>query len=557
MNIQIPSASTSALMLLALVLCAVREATAQTPPDAGQTLQQLQPALPQPMPQTPLLPSRPRPETKLSSGGVQTQLQSVRFSGNTVFDSTRLIAELGLFASHPLDLAGLRGLADRVTDFYRAQGYPFATADLPDQNLTDGVLKIDVVEGRYGRVLAVSAVPGWSEQAQAYLAPLQPQQLIESAALERASLLLNDLPGITAWPLVRAGQQDGHGDLEVRVQREALFSGSLGQDNHGNRYTGKSRSRANLNINSPLVLGDQITLVALLSTENLRLGSADYSLPLGGDGLRGNVGYAHTSYVLGKEFESSQSYGTAKVMTAGFSYPILRSQQSNLAWRGSLQHKQLYDNSDTFLTRYQKSADSVPLSLQFDHRDSLGAGGVTYGVATWTVGKLHLDEVLLANDVTQTAGRFTKFTVDVARAHNLARGWSMYGHVFGQYTEKNLDSSELMSLGGAAGVRAYPSGEASGDRGWLAQLELRWNSGAWTSFMLWDQGVVQLNARPELVGLPSPDRNLAGAGVGLRYASGPWRAELTLAWRTRGGLPRADTSADPQPRAWLNAEYRF
>lgn len=552
-----PSALTHALILLALSPCTVRQATAQTPPDAGQTLQQLQPALPLLQRQAPVLPSQPSPESNLSSGGVQTQLRAVRFSGNTVFDSARLLAALGPFAAHPLDLAGLRGLAERVTNFYRTQGYPFANAYLPDQNLTDGELKIDVVEGRYGQVQAMADVPAWSAQAQAYLARLQPQQLIESAALERASLLLDDLPGISAWPLVRTGQQEGHGDLEVRVRREVPMSGSVGLDSHGNRYTGKTRSRANLNIYSPFVLGDQITMAALLSTGKLWLGSADYSLPLGGDGLRGNVGYSHTHYALGKEFESLQSYGTAKVTTAGLSYPILRSQQSNLTWRGSIQHKQLNDNSDMFSTRYQKSTDSLPLGLQFDHRDSLGAGGVTYGVVAWTAGRLNLDGVLLANDVAQTAGKFNKLTVDIARVENLAHGWSVYGHVSGQHTNKNLDSSELMSLGGAAGVRAYPSGEASGDRGWLAQLELRWNSGAWTPFVLWDQGRIQVNARPELLELPSPDRTLAGAGVGLRYDNGPWRAELTLAWRTQGGLPQADTSADPQPRAWLSAEYGF
>jgi hemolysin activation/secretion protein len=260
---------------------------------------------------------------------------------------------------------------------------------------------------------------------------------------------------------------------------------------------------------------------------------------------------------LAKEFESSQTYGTAKVTSAGLSYQALRSQQSNLTWRGSVQHKRLNDNSDTFLTRYEKSSVSVPFSLQFDHRDNVGAGGVTYGAAGWTLGRLKLDAGLIEQDLAQTSGQFSKITLDVARVQNLGLGWSAYGHMTGQYTDKNLDSSELMSLGGATGVRAYPSGEASGDRGWLAQLELRWSSGAWTPYLLFDQGRVQVNARPELLAAPSPDRTLAGAGLGLRFTSNPWRADFTLAWRTQGGVPQADTSADPKPRAWLSGEYVF
>ena len=42
-----------------------------------------------------------------------------------------------------------------------------------------------------------------------------------------------------------------------------------------------------------------------------------------------------------------------------------------------------------------------------------------------------------------------------------------------QFSNKNLDSSEQLSLGGITGVRAYPSGEASGDQGYKLTTELQ------------------------------------------------------------------------------------
>ena len=49
-------------------------------------------------------------------------------------------------------------------------------------------------------------------------------------------------------------------------------------------------------------MGDQLSLRSLYTEEGMWYGSLDYSLPLGGSGLRGKVGYAHTYYELGKEF---------------------------------------------------------------------------------------------------------------------------------------------------------------------------------------------------------------------------------------------------------------
>ena len=43
-----------------------------------------------------------------------------------------------------------------------------------------------------------------------------------------------------------------------------------------------------------------------------------------------------------------------------------------------------------------------------------------------------------------------------------------------QWSANSLDSSEKMPITGPFAVRAYPTGEASGDRAWLATAELRW-----------------------------------------------------------------------------------
>jgi len=535
-----PTALTTAFLMAGL-------SYAQTVPDAGQVLQQNQQQAPQ-LPRTAPSINIQQPATAVTlPGGQQVTLKGVTLQGNTVIDTPTLLASLGQVQGQTLDLAGLRALASRIADHYRAAGYPFARAFLPPQGLEDGVLRIEVIEGRYGQVQAMSEDAALAAQAQPWLAALASGAVIESALLERTTLLLDDLPGIQTAPVIKPGQAVGTGDLDVRVTRSQPVDGSVGLDNHGNRYTGYNRMRAALNVNSPFMLGDQFSFMAMGSDKDLWLGSASYSAPIGASGLRANLGHAHTRYEIGRELASSHSQGTADVSSAGLSYPLVRSQKTNITAAATWQHKRLKD--DNLNTSERKRSDVVPLSLQFDHRDGLGGGGITFGSVSWTYGELHRDAV---NDPRNTRGSFNKFNLDVARLQSLQGSWSAYGRWSQQAASKNLDSSESLIGAGTSGVRAYPVGELSGDEGRLAQLELRYSAGVYAPYAFYDYARIRTNAQGD-----GPVRSIEGAGVGMRYQRGAWSADAALAWRTQGNRPTDVNERDSKPRVWLSAAYRF
>ncbi|MBC7701163.1 ShlB/FhaC/HecB family hemolysin secretion/activation protein [Aquabacterium sp.] len=539
----------SALWALAL------PALAQQPPDAGQTLQQLQPTAPAPKPARANDNQAPTAPPTLP-GGMQIRLQTVRFSGNTVFSDATLQAVVGDVTGKPFDMTQLRALVEAVNLHYRHHGHPFARAFLPPQALADGTLRIDVVEGRYGEVRAMGDDARLTALAQAFLAPIHAGDLIESAPLERATLILNDLPGIAASPTLRPGQMLGTGDLDVAIQRSKPYSVELGLDNHGNRYTGQTRARLNLDLNSPFRLGDQATLRSLVTAQGLWFGQLGYSLPLRANGLRGQVGYAHTTYELGQEFAALRAHGTADVGSIGLSYPWLRSQRANLTVSGTYQHKTLTDQQDAASTRSDKSSQTLPLALDFDLRDDIGGGGITYGALSWTPGQLRLDGPQRATDAStaRQQGRFDKTNLALARLQALPKQLSLFARVSTQWTTHNLDSSEGFGLGGPGGVRAYPVGEGYGDRGWVGQLELRYTAGAWGPYVFHDAGSVTKNARPWAPG--NNARHIAGHGVGLRFQQDQWRIDASVAWRSRGGNAESDT-AQHNPTGWLTASYRF
>lgn len=549
------SSSSFSVSLLVLALAAVFPAVAQQLPDAGRILQEQTPA--------PALPATP-PTLDFASpaaatapqGGAKAKIVRVEITGNSRLGETELLAALGDYQGQDFDLAGLQGLAQRITHHYQVAGYPFARAFVPRQNLAHGVLQLLVVEGRYGQVVARGSEPGLADRAQVYLQDLQPGEAIESAALERAALLLSDLPGVAVAPRVRPGDAVGTGDLVVQVDRAARVAGWVGLDNQGNRYTGEYRATAALQVNSPLTLGDQLSLRALRTDGGLWQGSAGYGLPLGGSGLRAQVAYGHTAYQLGKEFSELDARGTARVASAGLSYPLVRSQRRNLSLGVDLVHKALRDNYRAADVRQNKFSNSLPVALRFDARDSLAGGGITFGTLGWTPGTLKLDSDLTLSDglTARSAGHFNKLNLDVARLQSLTSRWSLYGRFSGQWTRDNLDSSEDFGLGGPTGVRAYPLGEGYGDRGWLAQLEVRYAMGGINPFVFYDAGRVQTVAHPWQDGVNH--RRLAGAGVGARLNWAGVQAEASVAWRTTGGDPTSD-SRKRTPTLWASMAYAF
>lgn len=541
--------------LLTLALASVSfAAQAVTPPDAGQILQETLPQTIQPLTPSVTLDVPTQPLLDEAHGGQKVTISAVEISGNTVLSTEQLKAVIGKMNNDPKDLADLRHLANLITIYYRNNGYPFARAYLPAQKLSEGVLNIAVLEGRYGQLEAKGEL---GEQVQPFLDQIQSGDLIESAQLERTTLIIGDLPGIRVSPVMKPGQNTGEADLDLQVEEDKRYNGAVMVDNHGNRYTGAYRAMVNLNANRLFTLGDELSVTGLVTDEKMWFGNLGYSLPLGYSGLRGKLSYVRTSYELTKEYKNLDAVGIADIVSAGLSYPLMRSQTTNLVLNGQLERKSFVDEVRFNQTKKNKSATVIPLSLNFDHRDGVAGGGVSYGSLSATWGDLSLDtasERQTDKTTAQTQGSFYKLNLDAARIQNIGANFSAYARLAGQWANKNLDSSEDMSLGGPRGVRAYPQGEASGDQAMLGQVELRYNYKMLTPYVFYDAGRVSINTSPWTAG--NNTREISGAGFGVRIVYQAWSGDIAAAWRNSGGKPQSDTR-DDSPRIWANASYQF
>lgn len=541
---------------LALVLAAA-PAWAQTPPNAGQILQELErPAVPAPR-AAPTL-QLPEETDGQADGKIRFTVREARLEGGEALDTAPLRAELDSLGGKEASLGDLRRLARQLTQMLRDSGYALARVVVPAQEIRDGAVRFLLLEGRLGRVSADNRSGIDNERLDALLRAQVPADApLQSVALDRALLLLSDLPGAgrVAGSLA-PGDRVGTSDLTVAVTPGKPLEGELTADNYGNRYTGENRISARLDANSPAGIGDRLRANLTASDEALYYGRIAYDVPLGDDGLRLGGALSRSSYELGREFANLRSHGTADTASFYGSYPLLRSRAANLALGASAEHRKLDDRIDSTGTATAKSADVLTLSVDGDWQDALGGGAVTRLRLAASGGRLAIDTpAAQASDAAgpRAAGGYVKWQASVSRLQALAPETRLYASLQTQWAGKNLDSSEEFSLGGAYGVRAYPQGEGVGDEGALANLEVRYDLlPGLEARAFYDWGAVRINKNDFTTSANT--LTLAGYGVGLGWTGGEFFVSATVAWRDR----QAATSApDKSTRAWLVAGWRF
>lgn len=534
------------------------DAQAQALPDAGQVLdsvEQRRPALPAPAAIDLDLPPTPTPPAH--DDGPAMDVQGFAIEGNSAIATLDLQALLQALEGQSLTVSQLEAGAARITRLYRERGYPFAYAYLPEQTVEAGLVRIAVLEGRLGEVRVENATRQRANVIDAPLTRLEHGQVIRADALESSLLLLGDIHGAHAKARLQPGSKVGTSDLVVMVEDTALVGGALGLDNSGNRYTGVWRASGSVQLNGALGLGERIQLHSLLSSEHLHNYHLDYLMPLGPWNTRVGAGVSRLSYALGKEFSVLDAYGNATAAKLHATQPLVRSRGVNLNAHLQYDQKRLTDHIGRHSSHAPKRSRLATLGLNGDWQDHWGSRAMNVWDLSWTRGQLRLDSDGQRRQDAQSirrAGRFQTLNASFARWQALTGPWSLYGRVNGQWADKNLDSSEKMSLGGAHGVRAYPQGEAAGDMGWLATLALRHAlAPGWQLSGFGDVGKVRLQHRPWHEG-PNHQR-LGGAGIGVQHTGQDWSLETALAWRLGSHL--ASSAPERSPRLWIKAMKQF
>jgi len=535
--------------------------------DAGRILQQekqlqQQKNLPKAIPKNIIDIDKP-PSSK--DQGDKIFISKIELKGNTTFSDAELEFIFNKSVNQELTLDEIKAIALRITDFYRSQGYFLATALVPRQEVLNGVVVIVIYEGELDPDQPISIqdsqVSGHAlrldkDSVEAYFEGND--AVINQQDLERDILNLQDNPGIQASANIAPGSKEGTSRVLLDVTEGPLLDGSIGADNYGSRYTGKNRVTASLNINNPSSYGDAIHLTTINGVEDpFHLHIVGYELPIGRDGLRLNANYSNLNYTLKEDLETTPaSTGEANSWAASLKYPVYRTVEKALFVEAGYDFSSI-KNVTSGTTNGDKDIFSYHVSSNGQLIDQILGGGFSMLDLTYKTGHLDMNHASSdytsdqANGGAQTNGSYQKVNMQFLRIQRGTERISLQFLYEQQWANKNLDGAEKMTLGGPAGVRAYPPGEASGDEGHRLSVDAKYNlasgtmMGDWIASIFYDYGKIHQYENASLVTVDPNAYSIQGWGLGLDVVSAG-KYTVTAGWaRKLAGNPGvSDTGKD-------------
>lgn len=543
---------------LAALLCYPALAQAQAVPTPGEVQSSLpvKPATPKPA-TAPEVQKTPAPASGVSPGGPAVLVQRFLITGNTVFTDAELQAQIADWVGKRHTLLELYDAADKLTAFYRQHGYGLAYVSLPAQTMQGGSVRLQVVEGRIGNIAIQGNDNTGNDTLIHRVSGIQSGDVYTNAAMERAALLLNDLPGVQARAVLSPGQQFGTSDVLFKVQ-ETPYSGDVSVDDYGRSLIGRWRLNADVNMNSVTGHGDLLSAGVTHSAGNLlNFGKLTYSLPVGAPGGTLSAGWNRAVYrVGGSLFGPLDISGSTQNGSLNYMYAQERTRSESFYWGFGGSH-----NTSVVNTNGKTSTTTNINLLQlttFYTRSYEDFSYYTLAGNLWTNGK--------HNDGTLTNAEKLRMQFDAAYVQPFATWWRFISSASLSYSPDPLVDTDKFSLGGPDNVRGFLPAEQRGDRGVFASMELQraFATGslpmALGAFV--DTGKVWNVAYQSV---PSNSRGLTSVGTEwlMGPSSGSWNMRLQLAWAVGGYRPSDDTpdrqvhNVDRGPHVWFTLGTRF
>lgn len=487
----------------------------------------------------------PAPGQQADPNAPKFAVSAIQITGNSVISTDQLQAAIKPMLAPQMNLADLNRVAEAITTLYRDRGYRLARAVVVAQRVENGVVRIEVLEGKLGKINIHGNTRYDSAFIESRLGGLS-GNAVTLSALERNLLLLNDLPGFTGASVLQPGAEYGTTDLDLGVA-EKTVGGNIGFNNYGPTALGRNRVDAAFDLNNPLKLGDQLSARVIESEAgHLNYRRVAYSLAAGPYGTRVGLSTAYTNYSVGGAFARLHLTGTSRNEELFATHPIIRSRMTNLVLGFNL--RDTYSNQDVF---------GAPLTQNHltDGVVSLLGSRIGDNGAVTTATFQHTSNGRSNNTGLQQNAVRSKFDLDVSHLQPIARDLDLYLRGQVVYSDQALPDVDRFGIGGPDSVRAFSTSESRGDRGHQGTVEGRYRFSIFgtlavaTAFV--DSGQVYRLGPAATV----PKESLTGAGVGLNlFPVKALRVRAEFAHR----LDRhKDSDNATSGRFWLTVVYTY
>lgn len=419
------------------------------------------------------------PQASQAEPSSSFDLLELRVKGNTLIEKKQLERTIYPFLGPKKSIDNVESARAALEDLYRVKGYQTVAVDIPEQDVKNGIVYLQVVEGkvsnlrvkdsRYFSLGAIKAgVPELAEGNVPNLPKMQ-QQLAE---------LSSQSPDRQITPILRAGETPGTLEVDLKVEDELPLHGKVELNGRNTSSTSRLRLVSSLRYDNLWQAMHSASLMYQVAPENsseVDVWAGTYALPLFNTDTR-------------LAFYGVSSSSSAQVASAGALSVIGIGNIYGARLVKPLEGMADYFHSATLGVDYKDfkedlnliGADTIATPIAYLPFMAQYSGNLRgkESMTNFDLG-VHFSVRGLGNDQQQfedkrylAKANYVFLTGDVKTQHNLPLGMEVVGRVSGQISDTPLISNEQFSLGGAESVRGYFETQSLADDALFGSLEI-------------------------------------------------------------------------------------
>ena len=422
-----------------------------------------------------------QPGEKIFRGTVQDDINatgiyinSIEVSPSQVLTKEEINSIVGPYVGRNVLVSDIQAAINALNNLYAEKGFVTARAYLPEQTVSNGNLRIELIESKIGSITVVNNKYTRSN----YILDRMPQKegdLFDIVNLEQDVLNFNRYhDGVNLAANLKAGTVPGTTDIELTAQETFPFHIIGMMDNAGRRSTGQLRGGPAIVADSLFHSRDQMMLGAYFS-KGSQSPFFDYSYPI--NKKDGRIGFSFSSTfakVINGEYDWMGLKSNSYLYSLYYDQPIVRKRGFEFKTFASLNYKRSFSRSnlgDMLSEIYQEPiADPI---RDTDQITSIMVGAnirkdTKYGI--WYFNQ----NVEAAVPIFDSQSSYFKIAGGALRLHDFSHG--IIGQLRGSYqvipNSKHIPYLDQFQVGGLNTVRGYSEGVTIGKNGYFISGEL-------------------------------------------------------------------------------------
>lgn len=440
-----------------------------------------------------------------------------------------------IFLGKPITRELLEEIKHTIVLHFRTNNRPIVSVHIPEQDITDGIVEVVVVEGRLGKVIC-KGNRWFSDSLLQSFVDIDPGSVITNDTLLTDVTWMNRNPFRRTDLLLSPGEEEGTTNIELITKDRFPLRVYAGGDNTGNDATGVLRWFTGFNWANAFFCDHTLNYQYTTSSDfhDFQAHTVNYSAPLSWHHvfiLFGGYSTVHPHLESHhRSFGVFKSHGHSAQASARYEIPIGKLYSSALKeFLFGFDFKNTNNNLEFI------GDDTIPIVTKTVNITQLVAG-FNFGKQTThhkfslalevfgSPGRIvpHQSSSDFENLRAGAKTRYVYGTATLGDVYRFPTNFSLSLLLRGQVASQNLLPSEQFGIGGFDTVRGYEEREVNVDNAFVFNFEIR--SPTFHLFKKWDDelymiGFVDYGLGRNHKPLPEDKKPefLLGAGPGIRY----------------------------------------